>query len=161
MSKNLDKILLKASVSDIVYTLIPAPRPKFFYLWYGNSLQYKLGYMNYEKFSRVYQRDNVVLKVSGVPDKIDYRNGIVHELKVTRNGLKPEQISRAKMQVLLYLWLTGMKYGCLDIYHIREGELEVCYERIEYNELEVKKILDSYIDIRLEEERRRERFVSN
>ena len=145
----LDKILLRASVSEIANTLIPR-KHRWANFSRGNILQYKLGYMNYQKFQRIYEGEfGYRLWVSGVPDKIDLENGRVHELKVTYNGLDDTSLARSILQLQMYLWLTGLRKGCLDVYKVSENKLYECYKEVELDMDLLRKAFNDYALMKL------------
>ena len=160
-NQSLDKIInnyFKASVSEIVSTLIPYPYKLTFKMSQrGNGLHYRLGYTNTEVFSRfMYVEDSkTLIRIYGTPDKLDYKTATVHELKTTKNGISKDRLARAKAQLTLYIWLTNMIRGSLDIYHWGTGELEVGYIVLENNQSvkeHVEYLVRNYVAKKIAEE---------
>jgi len=97
-------------------------------LYEGWMIHSRLGYNQPEVFKRFYEYESNGNKeywlVYGTPDKIDYENGIIFELKTYRSArAKKSLLNVAKTQVNLYCWLTGLRKYCIDLYNINEGKI--------------------------------------
>jgi len=145
----LEKKLTKLSVGYVISELFyGGMRYNMQAMQDGSILQYKLGFLNSEKFCRYVELEDRYIKLCGVPDRIAYENGrlYVDELKVTttNNGDFIRKVGTAQLQ--LYMMLTGISEGRLFIYYKDRNELTLD-TIIQYDENKAKDLLYKYITI--------------
>jgi len=99
----------------------------------------RLGYNNTELFQRFYPyRENRNIEwwlVRGVPDKIDWENAIVYELKTYRNGKSREfMLNVGRVQGNIYCWLTGCEKYIVVLVDVTKLKPEEEHEEFNYDE---------------------------
>jgi hypothetical protein len=120
-------------------------------------IQYKLGFMNYEKFSKYVDMGDSYVKICGVPDRISYEDGklYVDELKTTFSGRENYIRKVGTAQLQLYMMITGIDEGRLFIYYKDRNKL-VHDSTVRYDENFARDIIRRYLKIReLKEECRK------
>jgi len=101
----------------------------------GQWVHNRLGYNQQEIYRRFfyYKEDGneEIWQVGGCPDKIDYNEGVIRELKTYRSPKAKEFLLEVgKSQANIYCWLTGLKRYCVDLYNVSEQKItdSVCEE---------------------------------
>jgi hypothetical protein len=164
MTETLDKLLgkrvIRASIGEVVSELFYGnTKPNMQTAQNGTILQFKLGFLNSEKFCKYIELDNYYVKLCGVPDRIAYENGrlYVDELKVTttNRGDFIRKVGIAQLQ--LYMAVTGINEGRLFIYY-RDNNKLVLDTIVQYDENKVKDLLSKYITILEMREKYRKAF---
>jgi len=129
------------SVSKLTYLLLKPETygklPPRWALERGRLLHWKMGFDNTRKFSRFYEYDDENLfLISGIPDKIDYENGFVEELK-TYNGTDRENAHDIGLcQLVLYSYITGLHKVRLHLYNVKDKSMESLEYRVTDEQME-------------------------
>jgi len=106
----------------------------------GASLHKQNGYDNKRLFERyVYIGSNEYVLIRGVPDRIELP--FVVEFKSCTLKTLHDVEKYAELQLQLYMFLTGLLYGRLDIYLKDYKQLIVGYKIYEYDQQKVLKVL--------------------
>jgi hypothetical protein len=160
LDKILGKKIIRVSIGDVISELFYGNiKPTTQVAQNGTILQYKLGFLNSEKFCKYIELDNYYVKLCGVPDRISYENGrlYVDELKVTttNKGDFIRKVGTAQLQ--LYMAVTGINEGRLFIYY-RDNNKLVLDTIVQYDENKVKDLLSKYIAILEMRERYKKAF---
>ena len=117
----------------------------------GNVVHLKLGYVGSETFKKYYRLGDYLIEVIGSPDKINYKDGCVEELKTYSSERSREnQIERGKLQLIFYSWLTGLECARLVLYDTVNNRMEIInynFTEKEINEI-LEKAIKKYIEIR-------------
>ncbi|HIP90593.1 MAG TPA: hypothetical protein EYH22_03520 [Candidatus Nanopusillus sp.] len=93
----------------------------------------KNGYTNKKIYERYYQVDlDNILLVRGVPDRID--PPYIIEFKTTTVPNLERVVNYSEIQTQLYMWLTGLQRGRIDIYLTDRKKFFRGYKYLEYNE---------------------------
>ena len=143
--------IIKVSVGDIISELFYKRRRIYSYGYQsGETLHYRLGFMNSEKFCRFIQYDNFVVKLCGVPDRISVENGIayVDELKTTITGRENFIRKVGIVQLQLYMYITGIERGRLWIYYKDRDELVKDLE-VYLDRNFVERLVKAYVESKL------------
>ncbi len=107
----------------------------------GSFLHLKLGFTNSKQFTRIYNLDNEVIEITGIPDRIDYNAGIVEELKTFHT--KPSFYKNRKVasiQLLVYEFLTGLNKGKAILFDVKAGKIVSTIE-VNFDEEMFRKII--------------------
>lgn len=119
----------------------------------GSFLHIKLGYTNSQQFTRLYEIDGQTVQITGIPDRIDYENGIVEELKTfhsPQSHKKNKQVAIVQLQV--YEFLTGLNKGKAILFDVKKGAIVETVEVI-FNQDTFEKIIRKALKLKkLEEE---------
>jgi len=114
----------------------------------GSWIHQRLGYNQEEVFVRYYYHPKTGWwKIVGVPDKIIEEEGVVEELKtyITR---KDWQSYVGKVQLMVYLWLTGFTKGRVVLYSMNAKKITEKQE-YEFDKKFFKIIMDTAISLEL------------
>lgn len=117
----------------------------------GSAIHLKLGYTGGETFRRYYTIGDYLIEVIGTPDKVNYKEGCVEELKTYRTERTREiQKERGKLQLAIYCELTGLSCAKLILHDARNNKTETIY--FNFTKEEAQKVLDEalrrYIKLR-------------
>jgi len=151
------KRLFNVSVSELISELFYPRSFNPYEIKSGSMIQYKLGFMNYEKFSKYVDMGDSYVKICGVPDRISYEDGklYVDELKTTFSGRENYIRKVGTAQLQLYMMITGIDEGRLFIYYKDRNKL-VHDSTVRYDENFARDIIRRYLKIReLKEEFRK------
>ena len=121
----------------------------------GSFLHMKLGYTNSQQFTRITEIEGQTVQITGIPDRIDYENGVVEELK-TFHTVQSQYRNRkvAFVQLVVYEFLTGLKKGKAILFDVGKGEVveevivsfnEKTFEKILKKALELKKLSADFL----------------
>jgi hypothetical protein len=117
----------------------------------GNVVHLKLGYVGSETFKKYYVYGDYMIEIMGSPDKVNYKEGCVEELKTYSSERSREiQKERGRLQLMFYSWLTGLKCARLVLYDVVNNKMEVIHYNFtekEVNEV-VEKAIKKYIEVR-------------
>jgi hypothetical protein len=117
----------------------------------GNVIHLKLGYVGNETFKKYYVYGDYMIEIMGSPDKVNYKEGCVEELKTYSSERSREnQKERGRLQLIFYSWLTGLKCARLVLYDTVNNKMEVInynFTEKEINEV-VEKAIKKYIEVR-------------
>jgi len=101
----------------------------------GQWIHIRLGYNQQEIYRRFfYYRENgneEIWQVGGCPDKIDYENGVIRELKTYRSERRKQFLLEVgRTQANIYCWLTGLRRYCIDLYDLNQQRIteSICEE---------------------------------
>jgi hypothetical protein len=117
----------------------------------GNIIHLRLGYVGNEMFKRFYRFGDYLVEIIGTPDKVDYKEGCVEELKTYRTERTREiQKERGRLQLMFYSWLTGLNCAKLVLYDASNNSIEVI--KYDFSEKEINEVLEKavkkYIELR-------------
>ena len=117
----------------------------------GRVIHLKLGYTGGETFRRYYRIGDYLIEVIGTPDKVNYEEGCVEELKTYRTErTRRIQEERGRLQLLIYCGLTGLTCAKLILFDAVNNKAETIY--FKFTEEEIQKVLDKalrkYIELR-------------
>jgi len=122
--------LHRVGVSQLVYLLYKPESygrlPPKEVLDKGRMLHWKLGFDNTERFTRYYEFDEENLfKISGVPDKIDEKEGVVEELKTYHPRYNNIEVVKniGIAQLYFYAFLTGLYKLKLHLLNSQTNEI--------------------------------------
>ena len=111
----------------------------------GNIIHLRLGYVGKETFKRFYAYGNYLIEVIGNPDKIDYKEGCVEELKTYRSEIgRKRQIERGELQLMFYSWLTGLNCAKLVLYDVSRNKIDVI--KYSFKDEEIKKVVEKAVE---------------
>ena len=100
----------------------------------------KNGYNNKKMYERYYVVSiDTLLHVRGIPDRVD--PPYVVEFKTCTHRTLETVVDYAEVQLHLYMWLTGLQKGRIDVYLKDTKELIKGYRYVYYDPLFVDKIL--------------------
>jgi len=147
MEENLDKRLIRLSVSKVISDLFYQGQPFIKRdVVSGDVLHARLGFTGDEVYCRFMELENSYVKLCGAPDRISLDQGrlYVDELKTTYN--RTEYMERvAFTQLQLYMFLTGIQRGRIFIYDKSKNELKIVRE-VTYDENFVRNLISKYIN---------------
>jgi hypothetical protein len=102
----------------------------------GSAIHLKLGYGGGETFKRYYTIGDYLIEVIGTPDKVNYEEGCVEELKTYKTDrTRRIQEERGRLQLLLYCGLTGLRCGKLILYDAVNNKAETIYFKFTEEEI--------------------------
>ena len=132
--------IYKLSVSDIVRLYLGTTLPEQKTLDRGTTEHEQNGYDNKKIYERYYiiDLDNIIC-IRGIPDKID--PPYVIEFKTTTKKNLEDIVNYAELQLQLYLWLTGLPKGRVDVYISDTKKLVKGYRYVNYSEALTKNII--------------------
>ena len=100
----------------------------------------KNGYNNKKLFERYYQIElDTILQIRGIPDAIE--PPYVIEFKTCSRKTLETVVDYAEIQLHLYMWLTGLEKGRVDVYFKDTKQLVKGYRYVDYNESLAKNII--------------------
>ncbi|MCC5993986.1 MAG: hypothetical protein LM587_00070 [Candidatus Aenigmarchaeota archaeon] len=107
----------------------------------GSAIHLKLGYTGGETFKRYYTIGNYLIEVIGTPDKINYKEACVEELKTYKTERTREiQKERGRLQLLIYSELTGLSCAKLILHDAVNNKTETIY--FNFTEEEVRETVN-------------------
>ena len=113
----------------------------------GSLVHARLGYNQPKLFMRFFLYKGEYWLITGMPDKIDYENGVVEELKTFHSEqVRKRQEKAGKVQLNIYLFLTGLKKGKLCFYDMRKEEMVKIID-VEYDRQFLKRTLNTAIGL--------------
>ena len=123
----------------------------------GSFLHMKLGYTNSQQFTRITEIEGQTVQITGIPDRLDYENGVIEELK-TFHTVQSQYRNRkvAFIQLMVYEFLTGLKKGKAVLFDVKEGKVaeevivnfnQKTFEKILIRALKLKKIQTDFLEL--------------
>ena len=123
----------------------------------GSFLHMKLGYTNSQQFTRITEINGQTVQITGIPDRLDYENGVVEELKTFHTPQSQYRNRKvAFVQLVVYEFLTGLKRGKAVLFDVKEGKIaeevmvnfnQKTFEKILKKALELKKIQTDFLEL--------------
>jgi hypothetical protein len=118
----------------------------------GRVIHLKLGYVGGETFRRIYvdEDEGYSIEIIGSPDRVNYEEGCVEELKTFRDDRAMEiQKEIGRLQLAIYCWIIGVRRAILKLYNPETNEVETIYYEFTPEELEkiVGKAVRKYIKV--------------
>ena len=123
----------------------------------GSFLHMKLGYTNSQQFTRITEIEGQTVQITGIPDRLDYENGVVEELKTFHTAQSQYRNRKvAFVQLVVYEFLTGLKRGKAVLFDVKEGKIaeevmvnfnQKTFEKILKKALELKKIQTDFLEL--------------
>jgi len=117
----------------------------------GNTIHLRLGYVGSEMFKKYYKLGDYLIEIIGTPDKVNYEEGCVEELKTYRTERTREiQKERGRLQLIFYSWLTGLNCAKLILYDTVNNKVDTIYYNFSDKEIKevVEKAINKYIKLR-------------
>ena len=132
--------IYKLSVSDIVRLYLGTTLPEQKTLDRGTTEHEQNGYDNKKLYERYYiiDLDNIIC-IRGIPDKVD--PPYVIEFKTTTKKNLEDIVNYAELQLQLYLWLTGLPKGRVDVYIKDLKKFVKGHRYVDYNESLTKTVI--------------------
>lgn len=123
----------------------------------GSFLHLKLGFTNSQQFTRITEIDGQSVQITGIPDRIDYENGVIEELKTFHTQQSHYRNRKvAFIQLIVYGFLTGLKKGNSIMFDVKKGEIvetievvysDIVFEKILRKALKLKKIETDFLEL--------------
>lgn len=144
---------IKISASEIASLIVYGPLRNFSYtnqekMDIGRYAHLKFGFTNVKKFTRFIVIDDYLVEITGYPDRIDYNNATIEELKTFNRRDLSKQEKAGIIQLQIYLFLTGMTKGKIYLFNV-EGEKITKRLEIEYDENQIIDYIKKAITIKL------------
>jgi hypothetical protein len=117
----------------------------------GSFIHVRLGYLGTETFKKYYKFGDYLIEVIGAPDKINYNEACVEELKTYKTERTREiQKERGRLQLIFYSWLTGLNCAKLVLYDIMNNRIDIIYYNFNEKEINevVEKAIKKYVELR-------------
>ena len=110
----------------------------------GNVVHLRLGYVGSETYRKCYKIGDYLIEIIGSPDKVNYKEGCVEELKTYRTERTREiQKERGRLQLIFYSFLTGLSCAKLILYSTADNKAETIY--YSFSEKEISEILEKAV----------------
>jgi len=118
---------------------------------FGSIIHFRLGYVGSGIFKKYYTYKDYLIEIIGSPDKVNYSEGCVEELKTYSSERSREiQKERGRLQLIFYSWLTGLKCARLVLYDVANNKIELIYYNFTEKEISetLEKAVRKYVELR-------------